>query len=133
MIPDEFIRQLKAANPIEDIMGAVIPLKRSSRDYVCLCPFHSEKTPSCHISTGRQFFHCFGCGAGGDVITFVMKYENLEYIEALKYLAQRAGMTLPEDSVNSDMARLKSRILEMNRKAAQFYNHILTSSPSGEK
>lgn len=133
MIPDEFIRQLKAANPIEEVMGASIPLKRSSRDYVCLCPFHSEKTPSCHVSTGRQFFHCFGCGAGGDVITFVMKYENLEYIEALKYLAQRAGMVLPDDAANSDMARLKSRILEMNRKAAQFYNHILTSSPMGEK
>ena len=60
-ISEDFIRQLKAANPIEDVIGAAIPLKRSSRDYICLCPFHSEKTPSCHINTGRQFFHCFGC------------------------------------------------------------------------
>ncbi|MGN1106574.1 MAG: CHC2 zinc finger domain-containing protein, partial [Huintestinicola sp.] len=79
-LPEDFVMQLKQNNPIESVMSSYVSLKRSSRDYVCLCPFHSEKTPSCHISVGKQFFHCFGCGAGGDVITFVMKAENLEYI-----------------------------------------------------
>ncbi len=132
-LPEDFIMQLKQNNPIESVMGSYVSLKRSSRDYVCLCPFHSEKTPSCHISVGKQFFHCFGCGAGGDVITFVMKAENLEYIEAVRFLAQRAGMSMPEEAKNNDLSRLKARILEINRMAARFFHQTLMKDSRGEK
>lgn len=132
-LPEDFIMQLKQNNPIESVMSSYVSLKRSSRDYVCLCPFHSEKTPSCHISVGKQFFHCFGCGAGGDVITFVMKAENLEYIEAIRFLAQKAGMSMPEEAKNNDLSRLKARILEINRMAARFYNQTLMQDRKGEK
>ena len=129
-ISDDFILQLKQANPIESVMGSYVALKRSSRDYVCLCPFHSEKTPSCHINVGKQFFHCFGCHAGGDVITFIMKAENLEYIEAVRFLAERAGIPMPEDRGN-DVSRLKARILEINRIAARYFNNILMRGEKG--
>ncbi len=132
-IPEDFILQLKQNNPIESVMGSYVRLNRSSRDYVCLCPFHSEKTPSCHVNAGKQFFHCFGCGAGGDVITFVMKAENLEYIEAVRFLAERAGMSMPDEAKNNDMSRLKARILEINRAAARYFNHVLMKEQSGEK
>lgn len=132
-LPEDFIMQLKQNNPIESVMGSYVSLKRSSRDYVCLCPFHSEKTPSCHISVGKQFFHCFGCGAGGDVITFVMKAENLEYIEAVRFLAQRAGMSMPDEAKSNDLSRLKARILEINRMAARFFNQTLMKDSCGEK
>lgn len=132
-LPEDFIMQLKQNNPIESVMSSYAQLKRSSRDYVCLCPFHSEKTPSCHVNTGRQFFHCFGCGAGGDVITFVMKAENLEYIEAVRFLAARAGMSMPEEAKNNDLSRLKARILEINRMAARYFNTVLMKEKNGEK
>lgn len=132
-IPEDFILQLKQNNPIESVMASYVRLNRSSRDYVCLCPFHSEKTPSCHVNVGKQFFHCFGCGAGGDVITFVMKAENLEYIEAVRFLAERAGMSMPDEAKNNDLSRLKARILEINRMAARYYNHVLMKESSGEK
>lgn len=132
-LPEEFISELKQNNPVESVMSSYVSLKRSSRDYVCLCPFHSEKTPSCHVNVGKQFFHCFGCGAGGDVITFVMKAENLEYIEAVRFLAQRAGMSMPEEAKNNDLSRLKARILEINRMAARFFNQTLMKDKRGEK
>ncbi|MCI5752986.1 MAG: DNA primase [Oscillospiraceae bacterium] len=132
-LPDDFIYSLKQNNPIESVMSSYVSLKKQSRGYVCLCPFHSEKTPSCHINTAEGYFHCFGCGVGGDVITFIMKAENLEYIEAVKFLAERSGMAMPEDAANNDFSRKKSRILEINRCAAKFFNQILTKSSDGEK
>lgn len=132
-LPEDFIFQIKQNNPIESVMASYVRLNRSSRDYVCLCPFHSEKTPSCHVNVGKQFFHCFGCGAGGDVITFVMKAENLEYIEAVRFLAERAGMAMPEEAKNNDFSRVKTRILEINRMAARYFNHILMKETCGEK
>ncbi|MGN1415415.1 MAG: DNA primase [Oscillospiraceae bacterium] len=132
-LPDDFIYSLKQNNPIESVMSSYVSLKKQSRGYVCLCPFHSEKTPSCHINTAEGYFHCFGCGVGGDVITFIMKAENLEYIEAVKFLAERSGMAMPEDAANNDFSRKKARILEINRCAARFYNKILTKDADGEK
>lgn len=132
-LPEDFILQLKQNNPVESVMASYVKLNRSSRDYVCLCPFHSEKTPSCHVNVGKQFFHCFGCGAGGDVITFIMKAENLEYIEAVKLLAERAGMSMPDEAKNNDLSRLKARILEINRMAAKYFNNVLMKEPAGEK
>lgn len=131
--PDQFIQELKQNNPIDSVMSSYAVLKRQGRNSVCLCPFHSEKSPSCVVYGDSNSFYCFGCGAGGDVITFVMKIENLDYVEALKFLADRAGMAMPEDGQNSEGMRLKARILEMNRLAARFFYDTLTRSPKGEK
>ena len=122
---DEFLYNLRNANPIETVMGGYVNLIRRGRNYVCSCPFHSEKTPSCTIFTDTQSFYCFGCGAGGDVITFVMKAENLDFQEAVKLLAQRSGMEVPEyGNKDSGFAKRKTRIYEMNRIAA---NHFYTN------
>ena len=131
--PDQFILELKQNNPIDSVMSSYTSLKRAGRNNVCLCPFHSEKSPSCTVYLESQSFYCFGCGAGGDVITFIMKIENLDYVEAIKFLADRAGMTMPDDAGNSQAARIKSRILEINRTAAKYFYGILTRSPEGEK
>lgn len=120
-LPDEFIYQLKLANPIDTTMGRYVHLIRSGSNYKCLCPFHSEKTPSCTVYTGTQSFYCFGCGAGGDVITFTKQIENLDTYEAIKLLAERGGLEMPENDLNKDRAKLKLRILAMNREAANFF------------
>ncbi len=121
-LPQDFIDRLKAANPIEEVMGSYVTLKRTGRDYICLCPFHNEKTPSCHVHPDKEFFHCFGCGAGGDVITFIMKYQNLDYWEAVKMLAERGNIPLPEtSSFNRQNTVDKKRFYEMNKAAAKFF------------
>lgn len=133
--PELFIQELKQNNPIDSVMSSYVSLIRRGRSCVCLCPFHSEKSPSCtvYLDVADPHFYCFGCGAGGDVITFVMKIENLEYVEAIKFLAERAGMSMPEDARNNESSRIKSRILEINRTAARFFYDTLTRSPDGEK
>lgn len=119
---DEFLYRLRTANPIDNVMGAYVNIIRRGRNYVCSCPFHSEKTPSCTVFMDTQSFYCFGCGAGGDVITFIMKIENLDFTEAVKLLAQRSGLELPRDnSADSMLAKRKTRIYEMNRLAANFF------------
>ena len=119
---DEFLYNLRNANPIETVMGGYVNMIRRGRNYVCSCPFHSEKTPSCTVFTDTQNFYCFGCGAGGDVITFIMKIENLTFPEAVKLLAQRSGMEVPSfGNKDSGYAKRKTRIYEMNRIAANFY------------
>lgn len=119
---DEFLYRLRNANPIDTVMSSYIQLVRRGRNHVCSCPFHSEKTPSCTIFTDTQSFYCFGCGAGGDVITFIMKIENLDFSEAVKLLAQRSGIELPQNSTqDSFLSKRKTRIYEMNRLAANFF------------
>ena len=130
-LPSDFIDRLKAANPIVDVFGTYVSLKRSGRDYVCCCPFHDEDTPSCYVHPGEEYFKCFGCNAGGDVITFVMKYMNLDYWEAVKFLADRGGVPLPEDSSrDSGEAALRRKIYKMNKDAARFFYDQLRS-PEG--
>lgn len=130
-LPVDFIEKLKAANPIAEVMGSFVSLKRTGRDYICLCPFHNEKTPSCHVHPDKEFFHCFGCGAGGDVITFVMKYQNLDYWEAVKWLAERGGIPLPENNgYNSQRTSAIKRMYEMNQAAAKFFYSQL-KTPEG--
>ena len=114
-LPDEFLEELKARSDISDIASSYVTLKRRGRNLVGLCPFHGEKTPSFNIYPENGSFYCFGCGAGGDVITFVRKIENLDYIDAVKFLAQRAGMDMPENSYDSSMSELRRRIFEANR------------------
>jgi DNA primase len=133
MISDEFIRELKSRSRIEDVMGRYVALKRSGREMICLCPFHAERTPSCSVNVTEQYFHCFGCGAGGDVISFLMRLENLEYVEAIKELASAAGMTVPENGDDRGLSELKAKILEANRAAARFWNEELGSAPDALK
>ncbi|MEG1773664.1 MAG: CHC2 zinc finger domain-containing protein, partial [Oscillospiraceae bacterium] len=118
MIPESFIEELKYRSDIEQIISPYVQLKRAGRHLTGLCPFHSEKTPSFVVYPENQSFYCFGCGAGGDVVTFVRKSENLEYLEALRFLAQKAGMTLPEDAENDEAGRMRLRLLECNRESA---------------
>lgn len=120
-ISEDFIAELKYRSDISDIASSYMQLKRRGRNLVGLCPFHSEKTPSFNIYPENGSFYCFGCGAGGDVITFIMKIENLDYTEAIRFLAQRAGLTVPEDSVDDSMSRLRTRVYEANREAARFF------------
>ncbi|MDD3192932.1 MAG: DNA primase [Oscillospiraceae bacterium] len=132
MLSEQFISELKGRNDIEDVIGSYVNVKRRGRNLVGLCPFHSEKTPSFTVYPDSQSFYCFGCGAGGDVVTFVRRMENLDYIEAVKLLAQRAGLAMPEDGYDDSFAKLKTRILEINRETARFYHQSLVS-PAGKK
>jgi len=126
-IPDEFTDRLKQANDLVAAFGPYAELKRAGRDYVCLCPFHSEKTPSCHIYTDSSSFYCFGCGAGGDIITFTMLTENLDYISAVRLLADRSGYAMPDEGGNEALVK-RSRLYEMNREAARFFRDCLISA-----
>ena len=132
MLPDSFIEELRYRSDIESVIGGYVRLKRRGKNLLGLCPFHNEKTPSFTVYPENQSFYCFGCGTGGDVITFIRKAENLDYIEAVKLLADRAGMKLPEDGVDDRTARLKTRILELNRESARFFHQQL-STPAGRR
>ncbi len=130
-LSEDFIMRIKDSNDIYDVISSYVPLKKSGNDYICNCPFHSEKTPSCHIYMSTQSFYCFGCGVAGDVINFVRLHEHLDYMEAIRFLAQRAGIPMPEDG-GDEGARIRSRLLEMNREAGKFYHKYLFS-PEGKE
>lgn len=125
--PESFLQELKLRSDITEIASSYVNLKRHGRNMVGLCPFHGEKTPSFNIYTENGSFYCFGCGAGGDVITFIMKIENLDYVEAVKFLAQRAGMEIPENTYDDSLSKLRMRIYEANREAARFFHATLLS------
>ena len=132
-MPSElFIQQLKQYSDIEQIVSSYVPLKKKGRYLTGLCPFHSEKTPSFFVYPQTQSFYCFGCGAGGDVITFIRRIENLEYMEAVRMLADRCGLQVPDDAENDQRSRIKKRVLEINRETARFYFDALMS-PQGKE
>lgn len=130
-INDDFKHQVKSANPLESVIGEYVTLKRSGRNYVCCCPFHSEKTPSFYINVEDGFYKCFGCGESGDVFSFIMKRENLDFIDALKFLAERAGIPMPkwDKSLKSEKnSQERNMILNINREARlYFYKNLLSS------
>lgn len=126
MLPDSFLTELKYRSDIEQVIGGYVQLRRRGRNLVGLCPFHSEKSPSFTVFPENQSFYCFGCQAGGDVITFIRRAENLDYIEAVRFLADRAGMELPEQTDDSSR-RKRMRMLEMNREAARWFHQTLMS------
>ncbi len=128
-LSEDFIYQLRLGNPIEDVISSYTSLRKHGSTSKCLCPFHSEKTPSCTIYNDTQSFYCFGCGAGGDVISFIKRIENLSYMEAVRFLAERAGIAMPEYNQNDDSARKKARTYEINRETAKFYFRYLLSGP----
>lgn len=126
-LPDAFLQELKARSDLAEVASNYVSLKRSGKNLVGLCPFHSEKSPSFNIYPDNGSFYCFGCGVGGDVITFVRRIENLDYMEAIRFLAQRAGLTVPENQADDGMSKLRTRILAVNRETARFYYGVLNS------
>ncbi len=129
--PHNIIEEVRMNNDIVDVIGESVQLKQQSGNYVGLCPFHHEKTPSFHVNARGQFFHCFGCGESGDVISYVMKSRNFAFTDAIKYLADRVHYPLPEDSYSGDYkksAELRQTLYEMNKKAAKHFYENLQSS-----
>lgn len=125
MIPREIIEEIIYRNDIEEVISSYVTLKRAGSNYTGLCPFHNEKTPSFTVFSSSKNFYCFGCGAGGDVITFIMKAENLDYPSALEFLAKRAGITLPQNGERIERGISRNRIFEMNLAAAKFFRQCL--------
>lgn len=130
-IPEEVINEIKYRNDIESVMAPYVSLKRRGKNLVGLCPFHNEKTPSFTVYPENGSFYCFGCGIGGDVFSFIRHIENLDYIDAVKLLAERSGVTLPQDSYDDSLQQLKNKIFEINRDTAKFY-HSYLMSPQGK-
>jgi len=131
-LPQDWIEEVRIANDIVDVIAEYVPLKPSGKGFFALCPFHNEKTPSFHVDPEKQLFYCFGCGVGGNVINYVMKIEKLEFIEAVKWLAERKGIALP-DSVNSEKEKQKKEYREnlygLQQCAAKFfYKQLLSDS-----
>ncbi|OAJ72886.1 DNA primase [Brevibacillus sp. SKDU10] len=133
--PEEFVNQVRAAVDIVDVVGEYVQLKKRGRAYLGLCPFHSEKTPSFNVNAERQFYHCFGCHAGGDVFSFVMQVEQLSFPEALQKLADRVGLTPPAPLTHEDnpMQSAKAKMYEAYRFVAKLYHYVLTSTPYGSE
>lgn len=132
--PREVIDDIRSGNDIVDVVGQYVKLKRSGSSYVGLCPFHNEKTPSFHVHSDGQYYHCFGCGVGGDVIGFMMQYGNYSYPDALRFLADRINYVLPEAEMTADIVKkreIKQNLYEIHKVAARFYYEQLIS-PNGK-
>ena len=125
---DDIIEEVRSRNDIVDLISSYVPLKRKGSSYFGLCPFHNEKSPSFSVSRDKQMYYCFGCGAGGNVFTFIMEYENFTFPEAVRYLAERAGMELPEQELSAEakqQADAKAQLKEMNKMAANYFYILL--------
>ena len=130
MFSQSFLDELIARNDIVDVVGSYVALTPKGGSYWGCCPFHNEKTPSFHVLQDKQFYHCFGCKKGGGVINFIMEIENLSYPDAIRFLAKRVNMEVPEDRESADADRLRKRLLALNRDAARWYYGVL-QSPDG--
>ena len=133
--PEELIEEVRQKNDIVDVISGYVGLQKKGSNYMCCCPFHGEKTPSFSVNRARQIYKCFGCGEGGNVLTFVMKYENCTFPEAMKILADKAGVELPQAEYSEEAKRRESRrqkLLEINKAAATFYFYQLRTE-SGAK
>ncbi|HEY5894553.1 MAG TPA: DNA primase [Chthoniobacterales bacterium] len=127
-ISEDTIEQIAAANDIVEVIGSYFPLKRVGSTWRALCPFHSEKTPSFHVYQARQSYHCFGCGAGGSVFRFIMAYENLDFVSAVRRLAERAGIPISEEAVTAEedvRVRMRKRLLALHKEAADWFHRNL--------
>ena len=128
---EEIIAEVQQKNDIVDVISQYVHLQKKGSNYTCCCPFHNEKTPSFSVNQARQIYKCFGCGEGGSVITFLQKYENMTFPEAIKFLAERAGVALPEETnskANRARENRRARLLEVNKEAAKYYYYILRST-----
>lgn len=131
-IPKESIEQVLSATDIVDLINSYVPLKRAGSQFRANCPFHNEKTPSFYVNPARQSFHCFGCGKGGDAISFVRDYENLPFTEAVRKLASRSGVQIREEEANPEVEqqrKSKGRLLDLHREATEFFHRLLLKSP----
>lgn len=129
---EEIIAEVQQKNDIVDVISQYVHLQKKGSNYTCCCPFHNEKTPSFSVNQARQMYKCFGCGEGGSVITFLQKYENFTFPEAIKFLAERAGVALPEETnskANRARENRRARLLEVNKEAAKYYYFLLRSEP----
>ncbi len=131
-IPESFLDALTERCDIADVVSQYVSLTKKGGNLFGLCPFHNEKTPSFSVSPEKQIYHCFGCGKGGGVVNFIMEIENLSFPEAVKFLADRAGMTVPEEGQDQELPRLRKRMLALNKDAARWF-HACLWSPEGEK
>ena len=125
---DDIIEEVRTKNDIVDVISQYVKLQRKGSSYFGLCPFHNEKSPSFSVSPGKQMYYCFGCGAGGNVFTFVMEYENFTFVEAMQYLAERASVELPKVDYSKEAkeaADKKAALLEINKLAAQYFYYQL--------
>lgn len=132
--PEELVEEVRARNDIVDVVSGYVRMQKKGANYFGLCPFHNEKSPSFSVSPAKQMYYCFGCGAGGNVLTFVMEYENYTFPEALKFLADRAGVKLPEMEFSQEARQKESRraqLLEVNREAAKYF-YFQLRSPQGK-
>jgi len=130
-IPDSYLQELRLRADIEQLISSYVKLRRSGRLLMGLCPFHNEKTGSFAVYPDSSSFYCFGCGAGGDAVSFLMRMERLDYIEAVKALSQRVGMQLPEDNYDDSLTKKRLRILSANREAAKFF-YAQLKAPAGK-
>lgn len=131
--PEELVEEIRSKNDIVDVISSYVRLQKKGSSYFGLCPFHNEKSPSFSVSRQKQMYYCFGCGAGGNVFTFLMEYENYSFVEALKYLADRAGVELPEPEYSGEAkkrADIKAILLEINKAAAQYF-YVQLLRPQG--
>ncbi|MCK8815947.1 DNA primase [Natroniella sulfidigena] len=131
---EEFIEQVRFSNNIIDIISEYIKLEQAGKSYRGLCPFHDERTPSFNVSSEEQLYYCFGCGAGGNIFNFVMEIEGLDFVEAVKFLAERAGLELPAQNLSPKMKQQKmkkKKLLQIHKLTAKFYNYLLTESDIG--
>lgn len=125
---EDLIEEVRSKNDIVDLISGYVRLKKQGNTYFGLCPFHNEKSPSFSVAPSKQMYYCFGCGAGGNAITFLMEYENFSFVEAMQALAERAGVKLPEQEYSSQMkqeAGRRQQLLAVNREAAKFYYTLL--------
>ena len=129
---DEIIDDVRQSNDIVDVISQYVRLKRSGRNYFGLCPFHNEKSPSFSVSPEKQIFHCFGCGVGGNVFTFLTKIEGINFVEAVQQLAERANIQLPtlENNVDSAKEVLKAKVYKVNEFTAKYYHENLYRAES---
>jgi len=134
MLSPEIIEEIKFRNNIEQVVSSYVNLKRAGSNFNGSCPFHSEKTPSFTVFPSTQSFYCFGCGAGGDAITFIMRMENLDYMSAVRVLAERSGIKLPEEQTRADGKKEvgRQRVLEMNKAALEFFKKSLLDESTGK-
>ena len=133
LIPEPVLEQIRQNNDVVEVIGSYFPLKRAGANFRALCPFHKEKTPSFNVNPSKQIWHCFGCGEGGDVFKFVMKYENLDFITAVRRLAERAGIKLEYEERAGEPGRdQKDQLLKLHEVAANFFHHNLMKEPSAK-
>src|SRR3989338_1200337 len=129
-IPEKIIDQIQDRTDIVELISKYMPLKKAGRSYKALCPFHHEKTPSFIVSSDKQIYHCFGCGAGGNVFSFLMRYENLEFPEVIEMLAEKAGVALPRGSAKQKegQASFSNQLYKVNELACQFFQECLANN-----